>query len=165
MRPSAAEAPAGRPRGARPDAAEAQTDRLRYLDAATRQIARGMNLDETLQELCRAAVPAFADVALVHLCAPLPVGEEAADSPGVLRLHTMDRAPLRKAATRGSGPLPPVADTVRAAEAVRTAPTGPLAKLLRAGRPVFGELPGIRSVMAELLGAATSPGAVPPDDG
>jgi hypothetical protein len=36
-----------------------QTDRLRYLDTATRRIARGMDLDETLYELCRAAVPAF----------------------------------------------------------------------------------------------------------
>jgi serine phosphatase RsbU (regulator of sigma subunit)/anti-sigma regulatory factor (Ser/Thr protein kinase) len=161
-RPSAAEAPAGRSRGALPDGAELQTDRLRYLDAATRRIARGMNVDETVQELCRAAVPAFADVALVHLYAPLPVGDEVADSPGVLRLHAMDHAPLPKAATRGFGPPPPVADTVRAAEVVRLAPTGPLAKLLRAGRPVFGDRPGTRSLVAELLGVAKSPGPMPP---
>ena len=161
-RPSAVEAPAVRPGGPRSDGAEPQTDRLRYLDAATRQIARGMNLDETLQELCRAAVPAFADVALVHLYSPLPVGDEATDPPGVLRLHTMDRAPRRTADVRGSGPLPPVDDTARAAEVVRLSPTGPLARLLRAGRPVFGDLPGIRSVVAELLGVPNSPGTVPP---
>ena len=77
---TAADAPAGPPRGARPGVAGPQTDRLRHLDAATRQIAHGMNLDETLHELCRAAVPAFADVALVHLYAPLPVGDETSDS-------------------------------------------------------------------------------------
>ncbi|RSO02299.1 serine/threonine protein phosphatase, partial [Streptomyces sp. WAC 05379] len=33
-----------------PDLAGPLTDRLRYLDAATRRIARGMNLDETLWE-------------------------------------------------------------------------------------------------------------------
>ncbi|WP_405534017.1 SpoIIE family protein phosphatase [Streptomyces sp. NBC_00075] len=162
MRAAAAAAPAVRPGGPRPDIAGPQTDRLSYLDAATRQIARGMDLDEMLQELCRAAVPAFADVALVHLYAPLPVGDEVAEPPGVLRLHTMDRAPLREAAVRGSGPLPPVADTARAAEVVRLSPTGPLAGLLRAGRPVFGDLPDIRSVVAELLGVANSPGTVPP---
>ncbi|WP_412180799.1 SpoIIE family protein phosphatase [Streptomyces sp. ADMS] len=121
-----------------------------------------MNLDETLRELCQAAVPAFADVALVHLYAPLPVGDEVADAPGLLRLHSMDRAPLRRAATRGAGPLPPVADTVRAAEVVRLAPSGPLARLLRAGRPVFGDLPGVRSVVAELLGVANSSAEMPP---
>src|SRR3954452_22178523 len=51
-----------------------QTDRLRYLDTANRQIARGMDLDETLHELCRAAVPAFADAAVVHLRDRLPAG-------------------------------------------------------------------------------------------
>ncbi|WP_079022647.1 SpoIIE family protein phosphatase [Streptomyces resistomycificus] len=121
-----------------------------------------MNLDETLHELCQAAVPAFADVAFVHLYAPLPVGDETAAPHGVLRLHTTDRAPPRKAATGGTGPLPPAADTVQAAEAVRPAATGPLAKLLRAGQPVFGDRPGIRSVVAELLGVANDPAAVPP---
>ncbi|MGW0841724.1 SpoIIE family protein phosphatase [Streptomyces sp. NPDC002787] len=128
-----------------------------------------MNLDETLRELCRAAVPAFADVALVHLYAPLPVGDEIVDSPGVLELaertdapYTADRAPLREAATRGAEPPAPAAGTVRAAEVVRLAPTGPLARLLRAGRPVFGDVPGVRPVVAELLGAADSPDAVPP---
>ncbi|MES5823771.1 SpoIIE family protein phosphatase [Streptomyces sp. RG80] len=137
------EAPAGRP-----IASEPQTDRLRYLDAATRQIARGMNLDETLGELCRAAVPAFADTAFVHLYAPLPVGDEGTTDPGVLRLHTT--APATDAAT------------VQAAEAVRPAGDGLLVKLLQAGRPVFGNTPGLRSVVAELLGVANRPGAVPP---
>ncbi|KRD19909.1 serine/threonine protein phosphatase [Streptomyces sp. Root264] len=162
MRLPAAEAPAERTRDAGRDAAEPQTDRLRYLDAATREIARGMNLDETLRELCRAAVPAFADLAFVHLYAPLPVGDEIASSPGVLRLHATDRAPGVRATPKGPRPTPSAADTVRAAEVVRSAPTGRLARLLRAGRPVFGDLPGVRSVVAELLGATDAPGVVPP---
>ncbi|MCX5337603.1 SpoIIE family protein phosphatase [Streptomyces sp. NBC_00140] len=143
MRPPPPEAPAGRPIASAP-----QTDRLRYLDAATRQIARGMNLDETLGELCRAAVPAFADTAFVHLYAPLPVGDESTADPGVLRLHT-------------TAPAPDAA-TVQAADAVQPAADGLLTKLLQAGRPVFGNTPGLRSVVAELLGVANAPGAVPP---
>lgn len=162
MRLSAADAPAGRAKGAARDAGEPQTDRLRYLDAATRQIARGMNLDETLRELCRAAVPAFADLAFVHLYAPLPVGDEITPSPGVLRLRTTDRAPAGRAAPYGPRSIPPAVGTVQAAQVVRTSATGLLARLLRAGRPVFGDLPGVRSVVAELLGVAGKPGAVPP---
>ncbi|MFF7449391.1 MULTISPECIES: SpoIIE family protein phosphatase [unclassified Streptomyces] len=107
-----------------------------------------MNLDETLGELCRAAVPAFADSAFVHLYAPLPVGDESTAEPGVLRLHTTAPAPS--------------AATVQAAEVVRPAADGVLVKLLQAGRPVFGSTPGLRGVVAELLGVANAPGAVPP---
>ncbi|MGI5251078.1 hypothetical protein [Actinacidiphila glaucinigra] len=77
-----------------------QTDRLRYLDAATRRIAAGMDLDETLRELDAAAVPAFADAIFVHLHDPLLTGEgvegpDAADDV-VLHLHpTRRRAPER----------------------------------------------------------------------
>jgi len=142
--------------------AEPQTNRLRYLDAATRQIARGMNLDETLDELCRAAVPAFADTAFVHLYAPLPIGDEIATAPGVLRLHTTARTPPRDPATHGPGPPSPTADTVQAAETARPAASGLLAKLLRDGRPVFGDTQGTDSSVAELLGTANVPRAVPP---
>ncbi|NUP24294.1 MAG: SpoIIE family protein phosphatase [Streptomyces sp.] len=133
--PSAeARAPAGEIRAS--DAVEPQTDRLRYLDAATRQIARGMNLDETLHELCRAAVPAFADTAFVHLYAPLPVGDETAAAPRVLKLHTTDRAPLRQAA-----------------EVVHPTANGLLTRLLRAGRPVIADTPAIAAALSELLAA------------
>ncbi|MDQ0828636.1 serine phosphatase RsbU (regulator of sigma subunit)/anti-sigma regulatory factor (Ser/Thr protein kinase) [Streptomyces achromogenes] len=162
MRVSGAEAAVGRAKGAGRDAAGQQTDRLRYLDAATREIARGMNLDETLRELCRAAVPAFADLAFVHLYAPLPVGDEITASPGVLRLRATDRAPVVRAAAHGPRPAPRPAGKVTAAQVVRAAADGLLARLLRAGRPVFGDLPGVRSVVAELLGATDTPGAVPP---
>ncbi|WP_425314611.1 ATP-binding SpoIIE family protein phosphatase [Streptomyces bicolor] len=153
---------AGRPGSDRPDAAESRTDRLRYLDAATRQIARGMNLDETLRELCRAAVPAFADTAFVHLYAPLPVGDETDAATGVLRLHITDHAPLRRSAAQGSGPGAPAPDPVRAAEVVHPSATGPLTELLRAGRPVFANTPDTASAAAELLATDTPPPAVPP---
>ncbi|MFE0251272.1 SpoIIE family protein phosphatase [Streptomyces sp. NPDC059010] len=135
------------------DPVEPQSNRLRYLDAATRQIARGMNLDETLQELCRAAVPAFADTAFVHLYAPLPVGDETAAAPRVLKLHTADRAPFRRATAQRSGPRAPTAGPVQAAEAVHPAANGLLTKLLRAGRPVIADTRDIAAALSELLAA------------
>ncbi|MFJ8537851.1 SpoIIE family protein phosphatase [Streptomyces sp. NPDC093591] len=157
-----------------PDAVEPQTDRLRYLDAATRQIARGMNLDETLYELCRVAVPAFADAAFVHLYDPLPVGDEVTAAPGVLRLHTTDRVspqePPRPALTGSPGfpaapelPDPPGSEpAVQPTEVVRPAADGQLAKLLEEGRPVLGSTAGVPSTAAELLGGANAPQAMPP---
>ena len=118
-----------------------QTDRLRYLDVATRRIARGMDPDETLKELRRAAVPAFADAIFVHLHDPLTVGDEKTATPIVLRLHN-------------SGPAP---------QATHPALVHRLAELLAAGRPVFGDVPGIAPAVGELLGpAALTPGALPP---
>jgi len=154
--PSPVDTPSGRLRRDRPAVAELQTDRLRYLDAATRQIARGIDLDESLQELSRVAVPAFADTAFIHLYAPLPVGDDTAEAPDILRLHTAN------APSTESDPPTPAAGAVRAAEVVRPAAAGLLAKLLRTGRPVFGNTPGIRSAVAELLGVVNAPGAVPP---
>ncbi|CAM5318073.1 hypothetical protein SVIOM342S_01003 [Streptomyces violaceorubidus] len=43
------------------------------MGAATRRIARGMDLDEIVMGLCRATVPTFADAILVYLREPLPV--------------------------------------------------------------------------------------------
>ncbi|WP_328354012.1 SpoIIE family protein phosphatase [Streptomyces sp. NBC_00445] len=156
VRLPAAEAPAGS------DATPPQTDRLRYLDAATRQIARGMNLDETLYELCRAAVPAFADTAFVHLYAPLPIGDDIGAAPEILRLHTVDHASLRAPAGQGSASPAPSAHTLQAAEVVHPATTGLLAKLLQDGRPVFGSDPGVAPAAAELLGRVHMPRSAPP---
>ncbi|MGP4007576.1 SpoIIE family protein phosphatase [Streptomyces sp. 4N124] len=162
VRPPAADAPAGRAPGDGPDVTPPQTDRLRYLDAATRQIARGMNLDETLYELCRAAVPAFADTAFVHLYAPLPVGDEIGAAPKILRLHTVDHASLRVPAGQGAESPAPSAHPLQAAEVVHPAATGLLAKLLQDGRPVFGNDPGVASAAAELLGRVHIPWSTPP---
>ncbi|WP_405875781.1 SpoIIE family protein phosphatase [Streptomyces sp. NBC_00005] len=142
---------------------EPQTDRLRYLDAATRQIARGIGLDETLCELWRAAVPAFADTAFAHLYAPLPVGDEIATGPGVLRLHNTDHsAPRDPAVQAPEPPLPSPDTTFQAAAVVRPDATGLLAKLLQDGRPVFGNTRGVAEAVAELLGAADVPRALAP---
>ncbi|MFC5220187.1 ATP-binding SpoIIE family protein phosphatase [Streptomyces coerulescens] len=160
--PRSAKTPPPAPPGDGPDLAEPLTDRLRYLDAATRRIARGMNLDETLWELCRAAVPAFADRVFIHLYAPLPVGEETAAEPGVLRLHCTDRSERRDPDAPAAEPPPTDPHDLPATESVRPVPGSPLAGLLRDGRPVLGDTPGVASAAAELLGTAdTSPAPSP----
>ncbi|MGP3985334.1 SpoIIE family protein phosphatase [Streptomyces sp. 3N207] len=68
-------------------------DRLRFVGAATRRIARGVDLDETVLGLCRASVPAYSDAILVYLRDPLPVGDERPTGPFVLRLRRSDRIP------------------------------------------------------------------------
>ncbi|MFI0817863.1 hypothetical protein ACH4TX_15350 [Streptomyces sp. NPDC021098] len=154
-----------------------QTDRLRYLDIATRQIARGMDLAETLHELCQAAVPAFADAAVVHLRDPLPAGDE--EPPGPLVLRPLAAGPETDPGP-GSGGLPADPDDHRGPDAsgprtavpplhpvppglARLTVTGRLADLLAAGRPAFGDVPGIAAAVAELLSPAVSgPGPVPP---
>ena len=139
-----------------------QTDRLQYLDVATRRIARGMDLDETLRELRRAAVPAFADAIIVHLHDPLPVGDEKSAAPVVLQLHSVSRKP--QAPQASPSPLlktHPLHSDI--AERVRPDAAGRLSKLLLAGRPAFGDAPGIAPAVAELLGPlASAPEAIPP---
>ncbi|NDZ99123.1 serine/threonine protein phosphatase, partial [Streptomyces sp. SID10116] len=66
-------------------------DRLRFVGAATRRIARGIDLDEIVMGLCRATVPTFSDAILVYLRDPLPVGDERPTGPLVLRLRRSDR--------------------------------------------------------------------------
>ncbi|MCF3130045.1 SpoIIE family protein phosphatase [Streptomyces olivochromogenes] len=113
-----------------------------------------MGLDETLRELRRAAVPDFADRIVVHLCDPLPVGDELPPGPVVLRPHDTDRPPPGRPADGVPGPP--------AASAAQPALAGPLAELLRDGRPVFGGAPGAGAAVAQLLGAAGAAGTVPP---
>ncbi|MFF0200868.1 SpoIIE family protein phosphatase [Streptomyces sp. NPDC005017] len=128
----------GRPLG------DAGTGRLRYLDTATRRIARGLSVDETLAELCRAAVPLFADLAVVHLYDPLPLDDGPPESPPQLKLHTVYRTPA------------PTAETPSHVL------SGPLAKLLRAGRPVFANGPGCVAAATELLASADLAEEAPP---
>lgn len=139
-----------------------QTDRLRYLDVATRRIARGMDLDGTLRELRRAAVPAFADAVFIHLDDPLPVGADRPAAPVVLRLHSREIPEARHAAAPPGDRLqPPVLPEI--AERVEPNEGGRLAELLLDGRPTFGDTPGNAPAVAELLAPeADLPGTPPP---
>ncbi|MFB6904537.1 SpoIIE family protein phosphatase [Streptomyces bacillaris] len=135
-------------------------DRLRFVGAATRRIARGIDLDEIVLGLCRASVPTFSDAILVYLRDPLPVGDERPVSPFVLRLRRSDR--LRhtdedaEAApeTERLRPLltDPTADLMPAAELCEVRAGGALAEVLRGVRPVFGDSAAARAALPELLG-------------
>ncbi len=134
-------------------------DRLRFVGAATRRIARGMDLDEIVLGLCRATVPTFSDAILVYLRDPLPVGEERPVGPVVLRLRRTDRIPDAPDDTEDSvtdGVLQPVLqlqpDADPAAELCEVRVGGALAEVLRGVRPVFGESPTARAALPELLG-------------
>ncbi|MFB6833884.1 serine/threonine protein phosphatase, partial [Streptomyces hydrogenans] len=85
--------PPGGEGGAEP-AGRREGDRLRFVGAATRRIARGLDLDEIVLGLCRATVPTFSDEILVYLRDPLPVGDERPVAPFVLRLRRTDRLRL-----------------------------------------------------------------------
>ncbi|MEU6536660.1 SpoIIE family protein phosphatase [Streptomyces sp. NPDC047000] len=125
----------------------APADRLRFLDEATGRIARGMDVDETLLELRRVAVPAFADRVHVLLREPLAIGDETPELPVIL---------LRQGDGDGAGAPP---------RAVHPSVTGPLAGLLLAGRPVFANAPGDAPAAAELLGPRVGGAPLPPPPG
>jgi serine phosphatase RsbU (regulator of sigma subunit)/anti-sigma regulatory factor (Ser/Thr protein kinase) len=138
-----------------------EADRLRYVGAATRRIARGLDLDEILLGLCRSAVPAFADAILVYLRDPLPVGDERPSGPLRLRLRRADGGldepgdPLETAtAPVGAAPLLPALESSygAAAESIAVLLDGPLAEVLRGVRPVFADSPRAADALAELLG-------------
>ncbi|MER8157482.1 SpoIIE family protein phosphatase [Streptomyces sp. NPDC094472] len=157
------------PAGVSTAAAEAATardrggDRLRFVGAATRRIARGIDLDEIVLGLCRATVPTFADAILVYLRDPLPVGDERPVGPVVLRLRRTDRIPLDPDTDSGrlsllpSQPdLSPAVGGGPAAELCEVEAGGPLAEVLRGVRPVFGDSQAARAALPELLGEGPS---------
>ncbi|WP_339135328.1 ATP-binding SpoIIE family protein phosphatase [Streptomyces sp. f51] len=124
-----------------------------------------MDLDGTLRELRRAAVPAFADAVFIHLDDPLPVGAERSAAPLVLRLHSSERAlpaPELADAVPNAGAAPPPLPLPEVAERVEPAGGGRLAELLRDGRPAFGDAPGNAPAVAELLAAGTGAPGTPP---
>ncbi|MES4900730.1 MULTISPECIES: SpoIIE family protein phosphatase [unclassified Streptomyces] len=152
--PLAAEAAAARDRSG---------DRLRFVGAATRRIARGIDLDEIVLGLCRATVPTFADAILVYLRDPLPVGDERPVGPVVLRLRRTDRIPLDPDTESGRLPLLPSQPDLSpavgggpAAELCEVEAGGPLNEVLRGVRPVFGDSSAARAALPELLGEHTS---------
>jgi serine phosphatase RsbU (regulator of sigma subunit)/anti-sigma regulatory factor (Ser/Thr protein kinase) len=142
-----------------------ETERLRYVGAATRRIARGIDLDEILLGLCRSAVPAFADAILVYLRDPLPVGDERPTGPLVLRLRRTDRVPddasEQSVAALAAGetgrdillPLLPSTegDFGGANESIDVPMDTALAEVLRGVRPVFSETPQAAAALRELL--------------
>ncbi|MEV1051761.1 ATP-binding SpoIIE family protein phosphatase [Streptomyces sp. NPDC049887] len=139
--------------------ARREGDRLRFVGAATRRIARGIDLDEIVLGLCRATVPTFSDAILVYLRDPLPVGDERPVAPFVLRLRRTDRLRLTDEDTDGAliggaqvPVLGPPADVAPAAELCEVIAGGALAEVLRGVRPVFGDSAAARAALPELLG-------------
>ncbi|MFD9782154.1 SpoIIE family protein phosphatase [[Kitasatospora] papulosa] len=141
--------------------ARREGDRLRFVGAATRRIARGIDLDEIVLGLCRASVPTFSDAILVYLRDPLPVGDERPATPFVLRLRRTDRLRLTDEENDG-GPegerlrLPVAgsqAGLLPAADLCEIRAGGALAEVLRGVRPVFGDSAAARVALPELLGA------------
>ncbi|MFD8210480.1 SpoIIE family protein phosphatase [Streptomyces sp. NPDC059695] len=131
--------------------ARREGDRLRFVGAATRRIARGIDLDEIVLGLCRATVPTFSDEILVYLRDPLPVGDERPVAPFVLRLRRTDR--LRLSDAEGEElVLVPDPDPTPAAELCEVRGGGALAEVLRGVRPVFGDSAAAKAALTELLG-------------
>jgi serine phosphatase RsbU (regulator of sigma subunit) len=130
-------------------------DRLRFVGAATRRIARGIDLDEIVMGLCRATVPTFADAILVYLRDPLPVGDERPTGPVVLRLRRTDRIPEERDTDGGflpAQPPEPAELSALTSELCEVRPGGALAEVLRGVRPVFADAPAARAALPELLG-------------
>ncbi|MFE0422024.1 SpoIIE family protein phosphatase [Streptomyces sp. NPDC058953] len=139
-------------------AARREGDRLRFVGAATRRIARGIDIDEIVLGLCRATVPTFSDAILVYLRDPLPVGDERPVSPFILRLRRTDRLRLAEdgADFGGTGLLPVIDqhnELTPAAEHCEVRSGGALSEVLRGVRPVFGDSAAARAALPELLGA------------
>ncbi|MGW5864520.1 SpoIIE family protein phosphatase [Streptomyces sp. NPDC055239] len=152
-----------RPPGSGPAAMRRDGDRLRFVGAATRRIARGIDLDEIVMGLCRATVPTFSDAILVYLRDPLPVGEERPSGTLVLRLRRTDRLrSIEEGAEEpdtDGGTLPALQmqnDLVTTAELCEVNPGGALAEVLRGVRPVFADGPAARAALPELLGEGRS---------
>ena len=144
--------PAGTPLPMRRDG-----DRLRFVGAATRRIARGIDLDEIVMGLCRATVPTFSDTILVYLRDPLPVGDERPTGPLVLRLRRTDRLPQERDSENGflatsAVPQQPAELSPVSAELCEVRPGSALAEVLRGVRPVFTDAPAARAALPELLG-------------
>ncbi|KKD03941.1 SpoIIE family protein phosphatase [Streptomyces sp. WM6386] len=143
----------------RPTPMRRDGDRLRFVGAATRRIARGIDLDEIVMGLCRATVPTFSDAILVYLRDPLPVGDERPTGPLVLRLRRTDRIPEERDTEGGfavPAPQPEPTELTElsavTAELCEVRTGGALAEVLRGVRPVFTDSAAARAALPELLG-------------
>ncbi|MFJ9039335.1 SpoIIE family protein phosphatase [Streptomyces sp. NPDC102406] len=157
--PPGGERRSGQPRPAgQPTAMRRDGDRLRFVGAATRRIARGIDLDEIVMGLCRATVPTFSDAILVYLREPLPVGDERPTGPMVLRLRRTDRIPDAVDDTESEGVpaatviVPPIELAPDSVELCEVRSGGALAEVLRGVRPVFADSPAALAALPELLG-------------
>nr|WP_051854459.1 SpoIIE family protein phosphatase [Streptomyces sp. NRRL B-1347] len=151
--PGGAERRSGRPRPPGPAAMRRDGDRLRFVGAATRRIARGIDLDEIVMGLCRATVPTFSDAILVYLRDPLPVGDERPAGPLLLRLRRTDRIPEDQDTDGGTLPALQVqSDLSTAAELCEVRVGSALAEVLRGVRPVFADSSAALGALPELLG-------------
>ncbi|WP_428952565.1 SpoIIE family protein phosphatase [Streptomyces sp. cg35] len=157
--PDGGERRSGQPRPpGQPTAMRRDGDRLRFVGAATRRIARGIDLDEIVMGLCRATVPTFADAILVYLREPLPVGDERPTGPMVLRLRRSDRVPDAAEDLDADGVpapsilVPQVELAPDSAELCEVRGGGALAEVLRGVRPVFADSPAALAALPELLG-------------
>ncbi|WP_436736991.1 SpoIIE family protein phosphatase [Streptomyces sp. BBFR102] len=152
--------------GQLPGTARRDGDRLRFVGAATRRIARGIDPDEIVMGLCRATVPTFSDAILVYLSDPLLVGDERPTGPLVLRLRRTDRLRhLGEAEEEGdrslAAQIPLSPEALLSPELCEVRLGGPLAEVLRGVRPVFSEAPSAQAALAELLGEGrTVPGGM-----
>ncbi|WP_411057718.1 SpoIIE family protein phosphatase [Streptomyces sp. E11-3] len=140
-------------------------DRLRFVGAATRRIARGIDLDEIVMGLCRATVPTFSDAILVYLRDPLPVGDERPVGPVVLRLRRTDQLRLMDEVAEALADEQPEPERgvlsaalqlqpgdTPAAELCEVRTGGALAEVLRGVRPVFADAASAEDALPELLG-------------
>ncbi|MDI5904192.1 MULTISPECIES: ATP-binding SpoIIE family protein phosphatase [Streptomyces] len=137
------------------DSSRLSADRLRYIGAATRRIARGIDLDEIVMGLCRATVPTFSDAILVYLRYPLPVGDERPTGPLVLRMSRTDRIPQQERDLEdGILPAPENLSELDGlgTELCEVLPGSALAEVLRGVRPVFTDAPEAWAALTELLG-------------
>ncbi|GGV02217.1 SpoIIE family protein phosphatase [Streptomyces spectabilis] len=155
--PGGTERRSGLPRPPGPAAMRRDGDRLRFVGAATRRIARGIDLDEIVMGLCRATVPTFSDAILVYLRDPLPVGDERPVGPLLLRLRRTDRIPEDHDTDGGTLPALQVqSDLATAAELCEVVGESALDHVLRGVRPVFADSPAALGALPQLLGEGRS---------
>ncbi|MFF7632586.1 SpoIIE family protein phosphatase [Kitasatospora sp. NPDC008050] len=135
---------------------QAVTERLGYLNDATRLINTSLDPAATVRSLAKVLVPALADAALVHLREPDRPGARGRDRiapPPELRLHRAEGTRLglgrRVVAARPGGALEQAL--------LDAAPAGPMVLGTAEGerlRPLFAELYGARALAGLARGTA-----------